>query len=399
VYVISPEMGANILTEVDFFDHKNFHFYNLGPTKSALERIKQIFDYFSNSKRPVGNALGTGSTVQRLKPFVTNLIKTICFPDEELEFLIKSRGFLKGFDASKFDLLISSSPYFSSHVAAKGLKDRFPSLYWIADYRDTFSYNATYRVPNWRRLIDAQFEKKITSRADVITTVSKAYKIQLEKILGIKRPKIIVIPSGYRSFKYNRKNGCGLINEGKITITYFGQFFATHYPVTPVCRVLKKLAMKLSEKGKKVKFEFYGCSNMELFEGLSKTNVNYEFFDRIPRHEVRDLQRKSNLNIFFSNGIDEAFGLSHLKLFEYLDAGKPILGIVNGKTDEVAKIKKIRTNVTLVDISDCAETIEKTLNDLAKVLILNLTNDHNYHVRPLLSRSSKKLAKMMIDAS
>jgi len=157
--------------------------------------------------------------------------------------------------------------------------------------------------------------------------------------------------------------------------------------------------MKLSEKGKKVKFEFYGCSNMELFEGLSKTNVNYEFFDRIPRHEVRDLQRKSNLNIFFSNGIDEAFGLSHLKLFEYLDAGKPILGIVNGKTDEVAKIKKIRTNVTLVDISDCAETIEKTLNDLAKVLILNLTNDHNYHVRPLLSRSSKKLAKMMIDAS
>lgn len=395
--MISPEPNIHNREEVGFFDHQRFNFYSLGSTKSVLERIKGLFDFRSSSESSFDNVSSGALTAWRFKPAIVNTIKTMCFPDEEIEFLFKSKRFLKNFDASKYDLLISSSPYFSSHVIAKGLKDRTPSLYWIADYRDTFSNNATYRVPNWRKSIDRKFEKKIISTADAITTVSQAYKVQLEKLFIGNTPKVIVIPSGYRAFEFNRRNGSGLINDDLITITYFGQFFPSHYSVTHVCRCLAKITRILSENGHRVKFEFYGCSNFDLFNGLLQSNVPCEFFDRIPRHQVRELQRKSNLNLFFSNGVDETFGLSHLKLFEYLDAGKPILGIVNRKTDEVATVSKSRTNVVLVDITDREEDIERTLTFLSKKLILNLKKDHNYFVRPLKSRSSKTLAKMMIE--
>jgi len=392
ITILSPSPENHTISHL-LKNHK-ISFISLGRTKSNIEYLRDIFIKIRNIRQPNRNF----DSSQILYPIKMRnkflfLAKTLCFPDEESEFLIKAFRFAHKMNLADFDFIISSAPYFSSHVIAHFMKKKNKDLFWLADCRDTFSTNPTYRVAKFRKWLDKKFENYILSSSDIITTVSKAYKMQLESVVKKNIP-IKIMPSGYRHSHFERRNGERIASENIIFIGYYGQYFDEYYPTDYIYEVLSKLKEELYSRGYILKINFFGCTNPVIARKLS--NLGAIFTKRLSRNEIDRIQRKADINLIFSNGCSEHFGLSHLKLYEYLHAGRMVLAITEGVTEEIKKADSFNKNFIIFDSKNNSASYS-LLENICKKVIENVRNPHNFYVRPAYLNSSKVLSKSMFN--
>ncbi len=400
VTVISPQAkDKDLRARLEAYPSHNFLFINLGYTKSVVEYFQNIANiflrYVLRSKNNISNLEDKEFTPYPswARNIILKIIKTICFPDEECEYLYKSYRAIDKINLTNYDLLVTSSPYFSSHVIGKIIKKRCPTLKWIADYRDTFSSNPTYKVPAWRKFIDSSFERWVMSEVDSVVTVSVKYKNILSHTLCEKKKAIIVVPSGYEKSKFERKifkREC----TNEIVISYFGQYFEDYYPGPFAASILSSLNTLLAKNQKKLNIRFYGCTN-PIISTLFKDFVT-NIYPRIERTEVINKQRHSDINLAFSNGVSDSFGLSHLKLYEYLDAGRPILLITRGVNQDIRELENYYRNFIVMDEISPIEHQNIKINNLYNLVIKVTNNPHNLYIRAPISKSSEVLARKFL---
>lgn len=401
VTVISPEPSDHdIKQSFQNYPGNIFLFVSLGYTRSIVEYVQLIATIFLRcflKHKFNQNDLNTNEFVSYpgwARNFILKLIKTLCFPDEEFEFLYKSYRTLKKINFLEYDTLVTSSPYFSSHVIGKIIKKRCKTLRWIADYRDTFATNPTYNVPGWRKFIDRIFERWIMFEVDSIVTVSDKYKKVLFESLNKNESEIIVIPSGYEKTIFDRRT-IGRECTEDIIISYFGQYFDDFYPGDFAASTLNKLNNLLSKNNKRLNLRFYGCTNPIISSIFKDFLIN--IYSRIDRSKVQIYQRRSDINLVFSNGVSDSFGLSHLKLYEYLDAGRPILLITRGVSQEISKLQNYYNNLIVFNEQESSEIQKNKLNQLYNLVLNVVNNPHNFYIRAPIGKSSKILARKFLE--
>ncbi len=232
---------------------------------------------------------------------------------------------------NKYDLIISTGPPHSTHLIADKLARKF-SIKWIADFRDPWTqmgYLQNVKRSVFSSYCDEILEKRIVKNSDIILAASKKIKHDF-KDLG----KITVITNGFDEDDFS---GYVKKRNSVFSLAHFG----TLAPETDPTSILLALN-QLYEKGKnKIRFDLWGNVSEEIEKKLQRQDrfnlLNIK--GHIDHETVLTEMINSNLLLLIIIRVKNNCGILTGKLFEYLGAQNPILGI-GPKDGEAAAILK-----------------------------------------------------------
>ena len=235
------------------------------------------------------------------------------------------------------DTVYISSPPHSTQLIGLKLKEKFPNIRWIADMRDPWTdiyYYKDLLHTSIAKNIDAKYEKKVLERADSLIVVSDAIKRTFATKIKIgTNDKIHVIPNGYdeRDFVDQVEK-----DASATYITYVGTMADTYKPEM-FFNALKSCIEKYPEK--KIKFRFVGATPWTIKERAKELGIeeSCEWIGHVDHVTAIHYMRKSDFLLLIIPDAPGAEGILTGKLFEYLGAGKTIIGI-GPKNGDAARI-------------------------------------------------------------
>jgi glycosyltransferase involved in cell wall biosynthesis len=222
--------------------------------------------------------------------------------------------------SGRFDALLSSAPFPTSHVVASYLQ-RETGLKWIADFRDTWTQNPLYDYPMIRRWFEERLEYRTLRSCSAIVTVSDDYAEQLRQL---HKRSIYVIPNG---FTFAIDSNVKQTVTQNFTITYTGTIYTEKQDPDKFLSALQCLISENKIDPSKIEVRFYGRKDNWLQACIESRGLERQVrqYGTIARLSAVEKQRESQLLLFFNWEDAKRKGLSHLKLYEYLSANRPIL--------------------------------------------------------------------------
>lgn len=260
-------------------------------------------------------------------------------------------------ESHNVDVIWSTSFPVTAHLVAYRLK-LSTNKPWIADFRDLWTENhyADYSS-RLRKRIDQFIELKLLDKTDVIVTVSEVWANTLRELTG-GRKRVEVIRNGFDSTEYE---GLARTPTGKWEITYVGLFYGAKQDPTPFLTALRRAIMSGKIARADVRFNIVGQPDLfvqELIERFGLGDVT-TFSGFVSHREAIGFQVNSSLLLLIVHGDRSNPGLVPGKLFEYLGARRPILGLIPPHFEAARIIADVKAGVT-VEPSNIGE-IERQL--------------------------------------
>lgn len=260
---------------------------------------------------------------------------------------------------NKIDALITTGPPHSMHMIGLGLKKNFPTLPWLADFRDPWTNIDFYKDLNLTVLADKihhRLEKKVVQTADEVLVVSNEMKQEYELL---KPKKIDVISNGYDEDD-NQKT---TIKPGnKFSISHIGTLNAARNPKT-LWKVLGDICTENPEFRNDLQIQLVGKVDFSILEDIGNSGLNSQLLkiDYLSHSEAIIKQQSSQVLLLLINNSGNAKGILTGKFYEYLAAKRPILGV--GPTDgEAAEVLLKTRGGVMVDFTDERATKESILD-------------------------------------
>ena len=316
----------------------------------------------------------------------------IFIPDARKFWINPSVKFLHEYlKENKIDTIITTGPPHSVHLIGLKLKQKL-NLKWIADFRDPWTkmwYFDQLRLKDFAKKKHEKLEKKVLQNADYIITTTENVKNEFAKLTS--KP-IKVITNGFD----DHINSSSDLLDKKFTISHIGSFFSIEN-LAVLWEVLAELINENQDFKNSFQLNLIGKNNPELLEKLKEKNlINFtKNYGYLPHKKVLEKQRKSQVLLLqYTN--EKIKGIIPGKLFEYLNAKRPILAI-GPKDWEVKKIIE-KTNsgfcFSFQDKKEIKAVLLKYFHDFQqKKLKVNSENIQQYHRKNL----TKKLSKIIKD--
>lgn len=253
-------------------------------------------------------------------------------------------------------LYTTSYPY-SDHLMGLRIKQIYPDLPWIADFRDEWTNNP-YLLdkphPAWRARRERLMERQVLEKADRIianTPVMKRNFIALHPDLDLDW-RMRVIPNGYDEEDF-AQNGAAS-PEDRFTITYTGSLYERRTPD----RFLEA-AGRLVRTGRipkeYLRIRFIGnIKEKPVLHAAAQSGLEdaVEIMPYMSHRECIGQMLKSHVLLLLEGGRgSECFYTG--KLFEYIRTGRPILALVPKEGAAADLIRRTRTGI-VCDWSDLA---------------------------------------------
>lgn len=268
--------------------------------------------------------------------------------------------------SQSFDAILSSSPFPTSHRIASQLQ-RETGLPWIADFRDTWTDNPLYDFPAMRKRLERRLEKTTLESVGALVTVSDAYADQLKRT---HRRDVVVIPNGF-TFQPT-PDGASPLSE-RFRITHTGTIYTEKQDPEKFLFALAQLIADGVIDARDVEVHFFGRRDHWLNSRIAAHDLESVVIQRgtVSRLDAVAEQRKAQLLLFLNWEDRENKGLSHLKLYEYLAAGRPILA-TGGHGDDSSRDILAHTNTgyfapTVADIKLALSTAYWQYKDAGRV--------------------------------
>jgi len=306
--------------------------------------------------------------LERIPGFLISFIKrNIFIPDDKIVWVLPAaiRG-ARICRKNKIDVIVSSAPSFSSHLAAYLIK-KFTGCKWIADYRDLWTGNPNYKVKkSFRRLIEVFLDGLLMRNADKVITVSQEWKEFVgEAFLRGGNEKIFVLPNGYDISDFENI----LTNpqeENKFIISHTGVIM----PSYPMKELFEAIFMLDEEIKNKIRLNLFGYMYSEHKKKLEKLckEMGLEsivhFGGSITRKEALMRQKESDVLLLMYSGYGENVkGMIPSKLFDYIACQKPILAL----------LPECRAS-QIIQEGNCGDVVNAHVADEIKVALTNLHN-------------------------
>ncbi|HLN20679.1 MAG TPA: glycosyltransferase [Bacteroidales bacterium] len=230
--------------------------------------------------------------------------------------------------------VITTSPPHSSQLIGLKLKQRFPDINWIADFRDPWTdiyyYDQFYPTPV-SKFIDRRYEKMVIRNCDSLITVGPSLKNSLAHKTRGSSEKINVITNGYDE---NDFTGDVEKTSNKLLITYTGTL-SDMYPMTGFLSSIREL----EQKGYDYLLRFIGSVHDARKLGLKSAVKNVQFFDYADHQTAIRYMRESTVLLLIIPLHPGNRSILTGKLFEYLATGNPVLclGPVDGDVAEILR--------------------------------------------------------------
>ncbi|MDX8554051.1 glycosyltransferase [Tenacibaculum sp. 1B UA] len=284
------------------------------------------------------------------------------------------------------DAIITTGPPHSLHLIGLQLKKEL-GLKWIADFRDPWTdidYFHQLPLTEKAKAKHHQLEQEVLRYANASLVVGETMKKNYQKF----SKNIHVITNGFDSEENNKEN---VILDEKFSITHIGLMNADRNPKI-LWRALSELCKEDKEFTEDLEIKLIG----KVAEEVEKALGVYEFKNitkiaYVPHKEVQQHQKTSQVLLLAVNKVPSAKGIITGKIFEYLQAKRPILA-VGPEDGDLAEILVKTNSGTIVDFDDVVKIkkeIKLLYNQYKKgVLEVNSKNIEHYHRKKLTEKLS-----------
>jgi len=286
---------------------------------------------------PVGPAPAHTATGRGLRGLANSawarLIPALFFPDEQL--LWAPSAALVGWRAHRrqpVDLIYSSAPPFSSHLAA-GMLSRLIGVPWVADFRDPWIGNTFARplgAPH--RRLQAALERWMVSRADRSVFATRRIRDRYAQRYPALVDRFVAIPNGYDLEDLQRaaQRGStpGSVAEDTFRVVYTGSIYGSQeLPI--LLDGVERLLGRRPELRERLRIELIGWMNSE---NQALASRRLPALDPAVRHlgqmargdAIAHLASADAALLLMAPGRDQDVGT---KAYEYIGLDRPILAV------------------------------------------------------------------------
>jgi len=245
------------------------------------------------------------------------------------DFFNQAKKYIKkNLDMSSYSAAICSYGPTSGTMLALWLKKTYPDLPLIMDFRDPMITRVT--PPAYKRIY-TRLQNNICERADRLVCVADGY---YDHICGDKySEKRYTLSNGYDPEDYTE---AVLFDEPRYSFAYTvgsGGMYGGRADFRPFYSVLAELIDEGKIDKKDVVFHHIGNDGELMREQAADFGLGdiVENHGRVPREQALGWQRSvRHLSLAIWNHRDDS-GVFPGKLLEYMNAGCPMIGIVNGE--------------------------------------------------------------------
>ena len=306
-----------------------------------------------------------------LKTIYRFLFKTFSWPDYAMFWaftIFKNRKRIE----NKFDIIISVSLPFTSHLCAYILQKRI-SANWYMDIGDPFSLKIN--SPENNKIIysylNKYYEKKFYQNASkIIFTHNEVAELHQNKF-NIERTKIVI---GYPIALLNEKRIKNSLNfnyeDTPLKIGYFGAFTKS---VREPNNYIISIANSLDDD---IKHEWYINKESKKYFTSIKNISSHEFLDILPREIALEVM-VSKMHVLLSIGNFNKYQMPS-KVIEYISLGKPVLHFAEIADDPLYNFNDLFDNLKIINSKTTKNEIENYFDNIRENrLELNIGNFNN----------------------
>ncbi len=325
---------------------------------------------------------------------IVQYIRANYFIPDARKFWIKpSVKFLSNYlKNNKIDAIISTGPPHSMHNIGLALKEKF-EIKWISDFRDPWTeidYFKQLPLTKKARKKHHQLEQEVLEKSDMVIVVGETMRKKFYK----HNHNIEVLTNGFDSYE----NSLTKELDSNFSITHVGLMNADRNPL-----ILWEVLHEISNQN----IDFKNDLSIKLIGKIDETVIqdiqvfNPKNIVRIPyleHEEVRKYQASSQVLLLSINRVPSAKGIITGKIFEYLQAKRPILCIGPEDGDAAAILKK--TNAGKIVGFDHKNKLKATILKLYKdfkeeKLVVKSINIEQYHRKNITSQLAEVIKKVV----
>lgn len=233
----------------------------------------------------------------------------------------------------------SFAPY-ADHYVAYLLKRKHPKLNWIADFRD-LQVEPIYKNVIWKKL-QRRVEKYVLQNADKVISVSESYADQLKRYGRPTQSIFRGVSPRSRIDKYPI-----------FTISYTGSLYFDYRDPSQLLSCISSCIDEGLIDKNKIQIVYAGRDGIQFGEYISKFELDQIYFDKgmISQSKSKNIQSRSHINLLLTSSSPELQGVITGKVFEYFEAGSPIVTLIKGVQDiEFENLfKKLSAGVVVYD--------------------------------------------------
>lgn len=270
-----------------------------------------------------------------------------------------SKKYLKRY--SSFDCVVSTYGPRWPHQIARRIKNIIPTIKWVADFRDPPVSSA--RNDNY---FTRTYADKITRNADCVIGVSRG---TVENLFLKHHQRAEVINNG---FDIDDSVALDRISTDKFLLVYTGTLYADDTclrDISPLFRMLQELIEEKRVARDDIQVLYAGTTPDLFLQAASKyPRIPAKSLGLLERSDVLSLQKSASALIVCTWNTEYQKGVLTGKIFEYMLAGTPILGLCSGS----APNSDLRMIIEGCQIGACFEEADQDTYDTLKKKILAL---------------------------
>lgn len=288
-----------------------------------------LYRTLTGQRGPVSLDLTSHSSHERkpLRRLLRMFRATLFIPDGRMAWRPPAvRGGRALLRSPGYDAILSSGPPFTCHLIGRDLHRR-TGRPWIADYRDPWTTATFYPArPRWARRIDERYEATCVREAARSLIVGEAMASEFRRRYPELDPeRFVVLPNGFDPADFA---GIAYRQPREFRITHSGSLFRGRAPEAFLQAVAELMAER-ADFAERVRLCFAGRLDDEV-----RARLGAPPFDRVAElpgylahRESVALLRRSRLLLLATGTDAQARSMVTGKVYEYLAAGVPILGL------------------------------------------------------------------------
>ncbi|GGG88906.1 glycosyl transferase family 1 [Polaribacter pacificus] len=320
----------------------------------------------------------------------TQYIRANFFIPDARKFWIKpSVRYLKKYlESHPVDMIITTGPPHSVHLIGLALKEDL-GVPWISDFRDPWTAIDYFdQLPLTKKSLAKHhtLEKKVLKKSDAVLVVGETMKKNFDPYAK----QVYVLTNGYDTSQDEKKGAQFL--DSRFSITHVGAMNADRNPII-LWEVLAAICKENSDFKSDLEIKLIGHIAPQVLNSITGSGLeNVERLGYLKHAEIKSYQEQSQVLLLAVNQVASAKGIVTGKIFEYLQAKRPILAI--GPTDgDLATILQETSSGEIVDFNDAVKLKEVVL-DLYRNFkegntVFTVQNIEQFHRKNLTEELSK----------